>query len=242
MFVHGLGGTMDDWTPLLHAAGLDQTHRLHMFELEGHGLSRTAPLNVLSIESFAADLNGIFEAGGIPNGATLISHSMGCLVAIRFALEHPEKVSKLVLIGPPPSPLVPETIRVLKERARLARAGGMRALVDEVITTETSEATKTSNPLALTAIRLSLLAQDPECYAKACDALANATQSLRVSDIQAHTLIIAGSEDIVSSASLCQKYAESLPQTADLHVLENVGRWHVFEDAAGVASALSSFL
>jgi pimeloyl-ACP methyl ester carboxylesterase len=242
VFVHGLGGTIDYWTPLIRAAQLDKSHYLHLFDLEGHGLSPTLPLSVLSIESFAADLKGVFEHVQIQSGATLIAHSMGCLIAAQFAVAHPELVSKLILVGPPPSPLPEAAVNGSYQRAETARTKGMTAVVDAVATAGTSEKTKSSNSLALAAVRLSLLGQDPEGYAKACSALAGATNKIDFAQIKAQTLIITGSEDKVSPPQLCETYGKTLPKSGGVEVLENVGHWHVFEDVQGVAKAVSAFL
>ena len=241
MFIHGLGGSTEFYTPLIQALALERSHSLHLFDLEGHGLSPTSPLSRLSIDSFATDMNGIFENANISSGATLVAHSMGCLVAIAFALTHPEKVSKLILIGPPPSPLPEDDRNATYVRAETVRTKGMISIVDADVTAGTSAKTKTSNQLAVAAVRMSLLSQDPEGYAKACTALAEA-KGLDLGAIQAKTLIVTGSEDKVSPPQLCEKYAEALNEKAKLHVLQDVGHWHIFEDLQGVASALTDFL
>ncbi|KAI5206899.1 hypothetical protein E4T38_03525 [Aureobasidium subglaciale] len=242
VFVHGLGGTMDYWTPLIQASRLDQSHNLHLLDLEGHGLSPTSPLSSLSIESFAADLKGVFDHAGISSGTTLFAHSMGCLIAVRFALDNPGLISKLVLVGPPPSPLPAAASSGTHARAYTVRTKGMTAVVDAIVTAGTSEKTKSSNPLAVTAIRLSLLGQDAEGYAKACTALANATNKLDFAAVKASTLIITGSEDKVSPQQLCEGYVQSLPKGSSLEVLSDVGHWHVYEDVEGVSRAVSKFL
>jgi pimeloyl-ACP methyl ester carboxylesterase len=241
MFVHGLGGTSDYWTPLVQAAHLDQTYNLHSLDLEGHGLSPTSPLSKLSIESFAADVKGVFDHANI-SGATLLAHSMGCLVAVRFVLDNPGLVKRLILVGPPPSPLPAAASANSHARAHLVRTQGMSAVVDTIVTAGTSSKTKSHNPLASTAIRLSLLGQDPEGYAKACSALANATTKLDFAAIKPQTLIITGSEDKVSPPQLCKEYAALLPRGSSVEVLEDVGHWHVYEDVQGVSGAVSAFL
>lgn len=241
VFVHGLGGTSDYWTPLVQSAHLDQSHNLHFLDLEGHGLSPTSPLSKLSIESFAADVKGVFDHANI-SGATLLAHSMGCLVAVRFVLDNPGLVNKLILVGPPPSPLPAAASTNSHARAHVVRTQGMSAVVDAIVTAGTSSKTKSHNPLASTAVRLSLLGQDPEGYAKACAALANATTKLDFAAIKSQTLIITGSEDKVSPPQLCKDYASSLPQGSSVEVLEDVGHWHVYEDVEGVSRAVSEFL
>ncbi|WKT52657.1 Serine aminopeptidase, S33 [Fusarium oxysporum f. sp. vasinfectum] len=227
VFVHGLGGTLDYWTPLISKLSLAENNSLHLFDLEGHGLSPTHPLSKLSIESFALDIRSIFDAANITSSApaTLFAHSLGCLAALNFALDNPSLVGKLVLVGPPPSPSTGRSIQ-----------GSVCACGHR-----TSGHSKQMNPTAIAAVRLSLLGQDPESYAKATWALAGATQELKVEQIQAKTLIITGDEDKVSPPSLCEKYASRI-QDAQVVVLNNVGHWHVFEDVGGVAQAVDKFL
>ncbi|GIZ38715.1 hypothetical protein CKM354_000212100 [Cercospora kikuchii] len=243
VFVHGLGGTSDYWTPLIQASGLDKSHALHLFDFEGHGQSPTSPLSTITIGSLAADLKSVFQNAGIVSGsdATLFAHSMGCIVAIRFILDNPQLVKKLVLVGPPPIPLPEAASKNNKARATLVRQKTMAGVVDAVVGAGTSAKTQSENGLAISAVRMSLLAQDPEGYAKACDALAGATESLDLSAISADTLIVTGSEDKVSPPALCQGYSEKLKNSKGVVVLQDVGHWHVFEDAQGVANSLKAF-
>jgi len=243
VFVHGLGGTQDYWTPLISKLSLSENNSLHLFDLEGHGLSPTHPLSKLSIDSFARDIRAIFDAANITSSApaTLFAHSLGCLAALNFMLSNPSLVGKLVLIGPPPSPLPDAASKGAYARAAIVRSSGMASVVDAVVDAGTSAQSKQTNPIAIAAVRLSLLGQDPESYAKATWALAGATQELMVEQIQAKTLIITGDEDKVSPPSLCEKYASRI-QDSKLVVLNNVGHWHVFEDVDGVSQAIEKFL
>jgi pimeloyl-ACP methyl ester carboxylesterase len=239
VFIHGLGGPMDYWTPLISSAPLQSWNCL-LFDLEGHGLSPTTPLSKLSIDSFASDVRALCSESGLTS-VTLVAHSMGCLVAMKCAQNNPGLVSKLVLIGPPPNPLADAGIQGSHARAALVRAEGMDAVVDAVSSAGTSEKTKTSNLVALSAVRTSLLGQSPEGYAKACTALAE-TPTLDLSSIKAETVIITGAEDKVSAPQVCEGYKEKLPNVLHVEVLEGVGHWHVFEDPAGVSQTLEKLL
>ena len=242
VFVHGLGGTLDYWTPVIRTLGLEKLHTLHLFDFEGHGLSPTSPLSEVNIGSLVADLKGVFENSNIRSGAVIIAHSMGCLIALDFAIKNPGLVSKLILVGPVPSPLPEAASKRSYTRAATVRAGGMSAVVDDVATAGTSESTQLKNPVAFAAVRLSLLGQDPEGYAKACTALAAATGTLDVSNVQADVLIVTGSEDKISPPDICRKYQSSMPNAREPVVLREVGHWHVFEDCVGVSRAVETFL
>jgi pimeloyl-ACP methyl ester carboxylesterase len=117
----------------------------------------------------------------------------------------------------------------------------MSAVVDAVVSAGTSAHTQSHNPLAVAATRLSLLGQDPESYAKACSALARATQKLNIENVTARTLIITGDEDKVSTQEMCAEMGRRM-RSCEVVVLKDVGHWHVFEDAGGVAKAVSGFL
>jgi pimeloyl-ACP methyl ester carboxylesterase len=235
VFIHGLGGSMDYWTPLINSPPLKSSNCL-LFDLEGHGLSPTSNLSKLSISSLASDVKALCSQSNF-TGVTLVAHSMGCLVAMKCAQENPDLISRLVLIGPPPNPLPEAGAQGSHARAALVRAEGMGAIVDAVSIAGTSDNTKSSNLVALSAVRTSLLAQSSEGYAKACTALAE-SPVLDLGSIKAKTLIITGAEDKVSPAQVCEKYKQSMPNASLVEVLQDVGHWHVFEDPAGVLRTL----
>ena len=237
--VHGLGGTADYFQPLINAL---PASALHTFDLEGHGLSPTSATSILSISSFASDTAGVASLTGAED-LTVIAHSMGCLVALQFAIDHPEMVKNLILMGPPSSPLPEAGSQATYSRAALVRKMGMAGVVDAVVTAGTSEKTKATNSLAVTAIRLSLLSQDPEAYAKACGALAASKDlTLELEKVQARTLIITGSEDKVSPPDMCKKMRARIPHCEEVEVVNEVGHWHMFEDTQRVCDRITRLL
>jgi pimeloyl-ACP methyl ester carboxylesterase len=226
---------------LIEITGL-KAYDCTLFDLEGHGLSPTTPTSRLSIESFAADLHAICLQNGITSGLTLVAQSFGCLVALKYAQENPGLVSKLVLFGPPPNPLPKVVSEELYARAKLVRSQGMGAVIDTVASEETSQATQSSNHLALSAVRLSLLAQSAEGYAKACTALAEMSVGSDLGQIDAGTLIIRGADDRLVSPQFSEAYKQRLTKLVKVEVLGGVGHWHVLEDPVGVSKTLTGFL
>lgn len=241
IFIHGLGGSTEYWRPLVELTGL-KAYDCILFDVEGHGLSPTAPTNRLSIDSFAADLRAICSQNCIISGVTLVAQSLGCVVALKCAQDNPGLVSKLVLLGPPPNPLPDSLRKELYARAELVRSQGMGAVIDAVAFGETSQTTQSTNLLALSAVRLSLLAESAKGYAKGCTVLAEMTAGPDLSQVAAETLIITGVDGRVGSPQVCDGYKQALTQAVNVEVLESVGHWHVFEDPIGVSKALSHFL
>lgn len=240
IFIHGLGGTSETFTPLISALCLEEEFSLHVLDLEGLGLSPTSATSVVSISSYAADVFALAQHAGIDKVA-IIAHSMGCLIALSLAVQHPELVSKLILLGPTPSPLSHSERQARLERATAVRTSGMISVAESSAETRVSSRTKAEDPLAVAAIRMSLLGQDPEGYAKGCMALANESEALPIDLIVAKTLIVTGAEDVVSSPDLCREYAAKI-MGSSLEVLEETGHWHMFENLKGVAEAVGPLL
>lgn len=238
LLVHGLGRTSDYYQSL--AMKLKGSKTLHFVDLEGHGLSPTSALSKITIASFADDLTALCKQVGLTSGISVVAHSMGCHVAVQLALTNPGLVKNLVLMGPPISPLPEASAKAFFARAALVREKGMSAVVDALVAADMASHTQANKPMAVTAARLSLLAQDPEGYAKACAALA-AVEKIEYGNLKAKTLLLTGSDDKVSSPKLCEQYRSEISGSL-LEVVQNVGHWHLFEQDVAVCEAIQRFL
>ncbi|KAI8206508.1 hypothetical protein K4K52_003109 [Colletotrichum sp. SAR 10_76] len=198
IFVHGLGSSKEYWTPLTMTLDLKDAFTAHIFDFEGHGLSPTHPLSTITFESLVADLLGIFEVAGVSaqSPAVLVGHSMGSIISAKFAIEHQSLVKKLVLMGPPPFPLPGMIVKTLSTTIAKVRSEGMDIILKSP--SGLSDNTIKTNPLAAAAVRLGFLGQDPEGYAKATSALANATEGLALEKLAVETLVISGQYEAVS--------------------------------------------
>lgn len=107
IFLHGYTDTSRSfWSTIQHLAGLRPDLRLIAPDQRGHGDSSMPPPEACSPApelcfhpaEFASDVIAFMEAKGIER-AHLVGHSMGSLVAQEVALEHPERVGRLVLIA-----------------------------------------------------------------------------------------------------------------------------------------------
>jgi pimeloyl-ACP methyl ester carboxylesterase len=75
-------------------------HRVIAYDARGHGHSQPAPApSDYGYERLAADLGDVLDATGSER-ALLAGASMGAHTAVRYALEHPERVAALAIITP----------------------------------------------------------------------------------------------------------------------------------------------
>ena len=240
--VHGLGATSGYYEPLEHL--LTAEYECHTFDLEGHGLSPTRADSELSIASFAQDLDAVVQHASIQGGITLVGHSLGCLIALKWASENAEKIEKLILMGPPPSPFPEMGAKNNYARARTVREKGMCGVVDGILANGTSPRTQKERPWSAAAVRASLMGQDAEGYAKACMALAGSSKdTIQVDGLKGKKiLLLTGSDDKVTPEAASKAWAEKLGDAAEVRVVEGVGHMHLFEDTEGVRKEVGDFL
>jgi pimeloyl-ACP methyl ester carboxylesterase len=94
----GTGSTMAEWDPAL-LRPLARHHRLILFDYPGVG--RSGPWRGHSFDSLADATAGLMEAIHLPR-ADVLGWSMGGFVAQRLAIDHPQRVSRLILAGTNP--------------------------------------------------------------------------------------------------------------------------------------------
>lgn len=108
-------------------------HKVVAYDARGHGHSGPAPTSDgYTYELLAEDLRAVLDEMGIER-AVLAGASMGAQTALRFALDHPGRVSALGLITPafdPETPASPDAYVGWDKLARGLRERGVEGFVD----------------------------------------------------------------------------------------------------------------
>jgi len=97
VLLHGYGETGDMWAPL--AQDLVRDHTVVVPDLRGLGLS-SKPDTGFDKKTQAGDVAGVLDALRIDR-ADLVTHDIGNMVGYAFAIQHPERVRRFVLIDAP---------------------------------------------------------------------------------------------------------------------------------------------
>lgn len=97
VFIHGFGGHAAQWINQLRHFSTDS--RCIALDLRGFGQSDKPAEAKYVMEEFVSDIDQALNVLGVNEPFTLLGHSFGGAVVTDYALAHPERVTKLVLVA-----------------------------------------------------------------------------------------------------------------------------------------------
>lgn len=244
VLIAGLG--YDGWMWHRMIPGLAEHFEVISFDNRGVGQSDKPP-GPYSAGMLAADVIGLLDACGLPQ-AHIMGHSMGGFVAQAVAIDHPDRVDKLVLSatnfgGPRHVPISPAAMAVLTDVsgdpiARLRRGIAISCapgfteanpeIVEEWVKYRVAHPIDPAGYQAQLAIGLSLL---PEA----------AAFEQRLAAVRAPTLILFGEHDAVVPPGNAALLAERIAD-ARVDILPGAGHFFPFETPAAANAAVIRFL
>jgi pimeloyl-ACP methyl ester carboxylesterase len=233
VMVHGLGGTSNAFQPQMEAL---RQYRAIRVDLPGSG--RSAPPEDPSIAGFVEAVINLTRVLAVVR-AHFIGHSLGTIVCQSIAAQYPDLVQSLVLLGALAEPS-DATRTALAGRADLARREGMAPIADQIVATALSSATRAAQPAAVAFVRESLMRQNPEGYARTCEALAKATAAdPRL--IAAPALLLTGDADAVNPPGIARALADRIGG-ARLVTIDRGGHWLTIEKPVETNRWIAQFL
>lgn len=96
VILHGLFGTLDNWQSLARRWATEAGLRVISVDLRNHGRSFHSDEHTYAL--MAQDVLDLFDHLQLGPDTTLMGHSMGGKVAMRLALDHPERLARLIVV------------------------------------------------------------------------------------------------------------------------------------------------
>lgn len=235
ILLHGLSDSWPSYRPLLER--LPSGWRTVALTLRGHGDSGKPPAGYGTAE-YAADVVAAMDALGI-GSAAIVGHSLGSLIAQRIAMDHPERVLQLVLIG---------------AFATLRGNAAVSALWDEVVADMSDPVAKSfvrafqqsalTLPVApdfFEGVVAESLKLPAHVWRGTLGTVRSENHTPRLGEIGAPTLILWGDQDAFADREEQERLAGSI-QNARLVAYGGVGHSPHWEDPGRVAADLVAFL
>jgi 2-succinyl-6-hydroxy-2,4-cyclohexadiene-1-carboxylate synthase len=232
VLVHGFTQTLRSWEPV--AAGLALRWQVVRVDLPGHGGSGGVRVG------FAEAARLLGEAGGV---GVYVGYSMGGRLCLRLALDRPDLVRGLVLIGASPGIADPggraerreadEALARRVEREGVAAfldgwlAGPLFASLPEAAAGREERLANTAEGLAYALRRLGTGAQEPLWD--------------RLGGLAPPVLLVAGEHD-AKFAGIAREMAAAIGPTAQVAVVPGAGHAVHLERPAATAELVEAFL
>ena len=218
------GGATRPAVVLIHGIGVSHRYfrRLHeqmaqsvdtySIDLPGFGAT-PHPESTLTVADHATYILGALEQLGVLE-FVLVGHSMGSQFAIETALQQPERVSQLVLMGP----VVDSKRRTVVQQAL---ALGRDSLFFE-------------SPSANALVFTDYLRCGPAWYLKTLRVMMGYPTEQKIAGVSAPVLVVRGADDPVATADWCRRL---VTHAAQGQMLEIAGTGHVVQHNRSVAVA-----
>ena len=187
---------------------LEARHRVTRINLPGFGAS--APVSLDTVADHADHVARVMDAMDLPRGTDVFGNGFGAFVALELAVRHGARLGRVLvadtLAAFPPAARAP--IRGMAERVR---AGGMAAVLDTAIARMVPPEFAAGNPGVIEERKRALAAVEPQCFARACLALAELDLSANVKNIRNATLVLCGALDQTTPPALARELALIIP-------------------------------
>ncbi len=233
IYLHSLGADLRIFDAVV--ARLPERRHLR-FDLRGHGLS-DAPNGPYSIKQLADDVVGVMSANGVDQGV-VVGVSVGGLIALRAALDEPERFVGLVLSD--------TAAKIGDEDTWNARIDaideqGLAALADGVLLRWFPEQFRNANEPFIHGYGNMVARSPQEGYRATCAALRDEDLRHRLAELRLATLVTCGSEDASTPPPLVRELATSLPQ-ARFELIDGAGHLPMADSPDAFTRLLQGYL
>ena len=226
VLVMGIGYDSTLWT-LAQVPALSQKFQVVIFDNRDAGRSSQAT-DPYTIADMADDTAGLMDALGIKK-AHLCGLSMGGMIAMEFALRHPDRLDRMILTGAPGAPARAVfhpimTWNWVKANDKTGETFACQqftwlfstAFLRNREAVQQTVAMLSSNPNPV----------NPQAYDRQAQAVLKFDVLDRLAGVKARTLCIVGEQDLVTPVHECREVADKIPD-AKFEVITGDGSSHV---------------
>lgn len=234
LLLHGYTDTSRAWTILVPFLS---NYRLLIPDLRGHGAS-TTPDCCYAIADFAYDARLFLDALGVDRAA-IAGHSLGSMIAQRFAAEYPDRATKVALLG--------STARPALDRGHwlftaVDAANGRMTQNPEFLAQWSPSSSPTPvDPAFLRFADAETARIAPIVWTSVVKELTEAPVARHAADVTAPVVILSAGKDIFFDSSHHQSLLDAYPGAAS-HIFPDLGHDFIKERPAEVGPVLARML
>ncbi len=236
VLLHSLLADRSSFDPVLPA--LAAKFRVTLFNLPGFQDSKPAMLALM--DAYVAAIEDGFDEFGIADDAVLLGNGFGGMIALAFAIAHPERIGKLVLSNAAAT-YPPEGRAAFATMTQKVTDGGLASIAETAARRVFSPAYLDAHPEAVGARKDALKAMNPEGFLAACRVLQETDLVPLLTHLRVPTLVVGGEMDQATPPALNK---EIVAHAKDTHYAELPGCGHCppLEQPEAFLSAIKAFI
>jgi pimeloyl-ACP methyl ester carboxylesterase len=206
VLLHSLLADRHAFDPILPA--LAAKHRVTLFNLPGFHGSEAVVTALL--DAYVARIEDGFQEFGIDKDAILIGNGFGGTLALAFALDHPERIGKLV-VSDAAAGFSPDGRKAFAAMAQKVADGGLDSIAEVAAKRVYSPDYLSAHPDRVEACKQVLLGIDAKAFTDACKVLQEADLVPLLHRLHVPTLVLCGEFDQATPPALTRIVAEKVP-------------------------------
>ncbi len=221
VLIHGVGMQQTIWAPQINV--LAERYQVIVYDMLGHGASEL-PSRDVTLSHYAEQLARLLDHLGV-GSAVVVGHSMGALVALEFALNFPERTSKVVALNAVYC-RSPGQRRSIMQRIDALNEVGITATLDSTVARWFGDSIPATLAEEAKLARSLLLEANPIGYVRSYELFASHddTHTRTLSQLAVPTLFMTGELDTNSSPAMSKAMAQATPNS---HLVVIPGERHM---------------
>ncbi|MCP9768550.1 alpha/beta hydrolase [Lacihabitans sp. LS3-19] len=248
VLIHGTAASLHTWEPWV--SELKETKRIITFDLPAYGLTGPNANHDYSQKAYVEMLDSLLIKLK-KNRCILGGNSLGGSVSWNYAIEHPEKIEKLILVDAGGYPLKSTSVPLAFKLAKIPILSNLleyitpRAMVESSVKNVYFDPSKVSNELIDRYYELTLREGNREAFKERLASTKNTASKNNTSEliktIKVPTLILWGDGDQLIPVESAYKFHDDLPNDT-LVILKNLGHVPMEEDPKASVKAVKEFI
>ena len=238
VLIHGFGLNRAMWQWQLPA--LTPHFSVLTYDLLGHGES-APPAGTPDLALFSAQLLRLMDRCGIERAA-VVGFSLGGMIARRFALDRPDRLSALAILNSPHGRSPPER-EAVRKRVRQTEQHGPSANVGPALERWFTPRIRAEAPEVIALVRTWITGNDPVVYPQIYRVLAEGDAEIAeaLERIACPALVMTGADDPGNTPAMARTMAGRIPG-ARLVILPGLRHMALAESPHAVNAPLLAFL
>jgi pimeloyl-ACP methyl ester carboxylesterase len=242
--IHGAGpGASSESNFKMNARPLAEKFRVIFYDMPQYGKSDKIVLTQPRLKYNAQLLSGFMAKLGIEK-AHIVGNSMGGQVALKFGLDFPSSLDRVVVIGSGAvTPIfAPHPVEGVKMIGRYYKGGGpSREKLRELLQTIVYDSSFLTDEIFEERYKASIDPETVELFGKRQGELPRETLAADLGKLKAKLLVVWGMDDRFGALDVGLQITRMVPD-ARMHIFSHCGHWAQIEHAAAFNRLVLDFL